>query len=65
MIETATFCLKNGGVVIVEYDYEKCAECGQPKITIKLGAELSLENMNDDKPKDKYKLIASHTLKMK
>ena len=40
MIETTTFKLLNGGEVIVEYDYEKCTECGQPKVTIKIGAIL-------------------------
>ena len=42
MKETTTFKLKNGGEVIVEFDYEKCPECGQPKVTIKIGAVLDV-----------------------
>ena len=38
MIEKSTFELKNGGQVIVTYDYDKCTECGQPKVVIYIGA---------------------------
>ena len=56
MIETTAFKLLNGGEVIVEYDYEKCSECGQPKVIIKIGATKAIIEKLGEKKKPKYKI---------